>query len=66
MQCKRASFTSLREVFQVATVRRMHPWTRTIADRRILCLDKGTLTDFGQAGPRVYPRMPASYSELLA
>jgi hypothetical protein len=47
-------------------VRRMHPWTRTIADRRILCLDKGTLTDFGQAGPRVYPRMPASYSELLA
>lgn len=55
MQCNRASFTSLREVSQIATVRRMNARTRTIADRHILCTGKGTFTVFGPAGPKVYP-----------
>ena len=54
MQCKRASFTSLREVLQIATVRWMNAWTRTIADRHILCTGKGTFTDFGPAGYGVF------------
>lgn len=55
MQCNRASFTSLREVLQIATVRWMNARTQTIADRHILCTDKGTFTDSCPAGPRVYP-----------
>ena len=54
MQCKRASFTSLREVLQIATVRRMNAWTRTIADRHHLCTGKGTFTDSGPIGYGVY------------
>jgi len=57
MQCKRASFTSLREVLQIATVRRMNAWTRTIADRHHLCRGKGTFTDSCLAGYGVYPYM---------
>jgi len=55
MQCKRASFTSLREVWQIATVRRMNAWTRTIADGHILCTGKGTFTDSSPAGYGVFP-----------
>ncbi len=55
MQCKRASFTSLREVLQIATVRQMNACMRTIADRHILCTGKGTFTDSGPAGYGVFP-----------
>jgi len=55
MQRKRASFTSLREVWQIVTVRQMNAWTRTIADRHILCTGKGTFTDSSPAGYGVYP-----------
>jgi len=59
MQCKRASFTSLREVLQTATVRFMNALMRTIADRHILCTVRGTFTDSGLAGHRVYPYAPS-------
>jgi len=55
MQCKRASFTSLREVLQIATVREMNARKRTIADRHILCTGKGTFTDSGPGGYGVFP-----------
>ncbi len=55
MQCNRASFTSLREVSQIATVRQMNAQMRTITDRHILCTGKGTFTDASVASPRVYP-----------
>jgi len=54
MQCNRASFTSLREVSQIATVRQMNAQPRTITDRHILCTGKGTFTDSSAASPRVY------------
>jgi len=58
MQCKRASFTSLREDLQAATVRIMNGPARTIADLHIVCTDKGTFTDAGLSGHGVYPYMP--------
>ena len=55
MQCNRASFTSLREVLQTATVRWMNARTQTIADRHILCTGKGTFSDSCPVEPGVYP-----------
>ena len=55
MQCKRASFTSLREVLQIATVRQMNACMLTIAYWHVPCTGKGTFTDSGPAGYGVFP-----------
>ena len=55
MQCKRASFTSLREVLQIAKVRMMNARMRTIAYWHVPCSGKGTFSDTGLAGYGVFP-----------
>ena len=55
MQCKRASFTSLREVLQIATVQQMNACMRTIAYWHVSCTGKGTFTDSGPGGYGVFP-----------
>lgn len=59
MQRNRASFTSLREVFQIATVQRMNARMHTLANPPIVLAGRGTFTNCRTAGYRVYPDMLA-------